>query len=158
MVHAHFQHRHLRALRHAQNGHRQAQVIVEVSGGLAHTVTGGQDGCDHFLGGGFAHGTRDAHHLHAAVHAQVPGNVAQGFSGVLYQNMREIRLTMAAQHGGGTGGDGGGNKIMTVPLPSLEGHKQLTPLDLSGILTGTVDDDMAMRFLDLTATPLGGLL
>ena len=136
MVHTHFQHSDLCILRHGQDRHRHADIVIVIDRGLAGAVGGLQHRRDHFLGGALAHGAGDAHYLHTDPVPLATGDLPQCDSGILYDNRRIIAVTVGAQHRSRTFFQCGRDKIMSVPL-ALQSNKQLLRLQLAGIVIGT---------------------
>ena len=136
MVHAHFQHRHFRILRHCQDRHRHADIVILIHRRLLHTVSAFQHAGDHFLGGALAYGAGHTHHFHSDALALLPGNITQGSAGILYNDSGYIAALALAQHGRRALFHSHGDKVMPIPF-GLQRDKQLPRFDLPGIHVGT---------------------
>ena len=115
MVHPHFQHSHLRILRHSQDRHRHSDVVVMVDGGLGRPERGFQNGGHHLLGGALAYGAGDAHHLHSQALPLSRGDFSQCHTGILHHNGRDPVHGPAAQGRRRSLGHSLRDKVVAVP-------------------------------------------
>ena len=157
MVHAHLQYHDLRIRLHGENSHGHADVIIVVHRGLAGTVGGAQDGGHHLLGGGLAHGAGDAHHLGSQAPALLPGDDAQGRSGVLHDDAGVIPHAAAAQGRGSALFHCHWNEVMSIPC-TLEHDEELTGLNDPGIVVRAEELDVFIFGIHIAAAPERGLL
>ena len=156
VVHTHFQYRNLGILGHGKNCHRHTNVIIMVSGGLAHFISAFQHCRHHFLGGAFTHRAGDAYHLHTDTIPFTTGNIAQSQAGIFHHNGGKIPILVGAKHSGCAFLQGSGNKIVTVAL-TLQGDKKLVFFDLPAVIIGTQEGNIFILRIHFAATPFGGL-
>ena len=156
MIHAHFQYRHLGILRHGQNGHGHADVVVVIHRGFGGTERPLQYGSDHFLGGAFAHGAGDAHHPETQPLPFAPGDISQGQPHVRHHNGGIVSLFVGTKHRRCSLFQGRRNKLMAVS-GSLQCQKQLTGLQGSSIVAGPQESDLLVFLLHSAAAPKGRL-
>ena len=76
VIHAHFQNRHLRVLRHSKDRHGHTQIIILIDRCFLHTKLSGKDLSNHFLCGAFTYRSGNANHLHTDALALCSCNVA----------------------------------------------------------------------------------
>ena len=157
MVHAHLQHGDLGILRHRQNAHGHTDVVVVVGGGLGGPEAGFQHRGDHLLGGGFAHGAGDAHHLHTDPAALAVCDLAQGDAHIVDHNGGVIPIAMLAQHRRRALFQGLGHEVVSVP-GTLQGQEELSFLQFAGVVAGSQEGDLRVFGVNGAAAPVGGLL
>ena len=82
VVHGHFEHGYAGVRWHAQDGERQADVVVEISDGLCYRHVDGQHGRDDVLGGGFSGAACYTYDLAAPLIAGPGGDMLERGQGV----------------------------------------------------------------------------
>ena len=130
MVHAHLDDSDLVLLFQLQQHAGNAEIVVEIPGGLQHIEPGGEDRRDHVLGGGLAHAACHPDHGDMEFPSVTAGQVSQGQGGVLYKDVEAVRFIAARLSGDqaacGPFFQGAGNKAVGVVLFSHDGDKKVS--------------------------------
>ena len=157
MIHAHFQHSYFDISIHSQHSHGHTNVIIVIHRSLAYPVFPAQHSTDHFLGGAFAHRSGDTHHLCAQTLPLTGSDQTQSNSGILHNDGRIISLPAAAQHRCCALFQCRRDKVMSIP-GALQCHKQLSGLNVPGVVGRTQEGNVRILGIDLSTAPLCGLL
>ena len=145
--------------RQAQQGQRQANVVVEVAGGGQHRVGAGvatQNRRQHFLDRGLAVGAGDANAQRRQAERPAGGQPAQGQAGVLYLDQAGAgQVKIRAHQRGRALGDNLGDEVVGVEAFALQGDEQIAGTGLAAI--GHYAQDVAVRAAQSAPGQFGGL-
>ena len=134
VVHAHFEHGDLGVVRHVENGHGKAEVIVVVALGAGGMEAAREQAGRHFLGRRLADAAGDADDGDAGVLTVGCRQIAVGADGVGDEDGGDRRFHGSCdQRGLRAEARGHGDKVMAVGLLALDGDKEVAGPDSAGV-------------------------